>query len=1187
MYKKLETAFRGLRGITFAVLAAGIVTACGGGGTREPARDDSLEAANSTTAQTVLQAVPPASATAAAAAADSRKKAADVVATTMRVHYHRLNSDYTGWQIHTWNAAQSPDWNAGWNATGSDDFGAIYDVPLAAASGTVGYLFHDGDTKDDNGADQGWQLVSGSNEIWRVEGDLTTYTANPLTAPPPDIATLRVHYIRFAGDYANWGLHLWGGSGLDTSRMAGIGYGDWNNPTPFSAMPNYAAGSAEIVFDIPVLNPTTNPGTTSIEFLIHGMPPNNNDKDGRPNNIHVDFGGLTIANQVGQVWLVEQDATIYTSQPDLRSVSTTDARAVWLTGSLVKWPRVAADAPVKLYWSATGAIVAQKDQPLLGADGFITLDPYTAAVPAAAATRFKYVANGGVFTVRAADVAKLRKLHTNQLVLVQENAGGAVQNSTTGQVAGALDDLYAKAASTAPLGATAEFGRTTFRLWAPTARNVSLYAYLGATASAKLALPMSLDTATGIWSLTLPGNWNGLYYSYGVQVFVRGVGVVRNIVTDPYSLSLSANSVRSEVTDLSSPRLKPFGWDATRPPDTVTGSTDMAIYELHVRDFSDNDPSVPAAHRGKFMAFTDANSNGMRHLRALAQAGLTDVHLMPSFDISSVPEIGCTTPSPSGAPDSSSQQASVAATASTDCYNWGYDPFHFTSPEGSYATSVADGSTRVVEFRRMVQSLNQAGLRVGMDVVFNHTTASGENDHSVLDEVVPGYYHRLDANGGVLRDSCCDDTATENMMMGRLMTDSVVTWARDYHVSSFRFDIMGLQPRDAMVALQTKVDAATGHHVELIGEGWNFGAVANGARFVQADMLDLNGTGIGTFNPAIRDAIRGGGCCDSGSALVSNQGYINGLFYDPNPQAGAHSAGDLMWLGDVIKASLAGSIRSYTLTTSWDAQLPLEQISFEGLPAGYVTSPSEVVNYFENHDNLTIFDNNVYKLPTATSREDRARVQMLGAAINAFSQGVAYFHAGVDTLRSKSLDGNSYDSGDWFNRLDWSYTDDNFGVGLPPAGSNQSNWPTQQPLLANAAIKPTPVEIAWTRDEFRDLLKIRRSTTLLRMHSADDIKARLRFYNTGSQQIPTLLVGDLDGRGYAGANFQELTYFVNVDKAAHSIAIPALQSRAFQLHPVHAAFSAADRRAAQATYDGTTGTFNIPARTAVVFVVKR
>jgi hypothetical protein len=819
MNKTLETAFRGWRGIVLAMLAAIILTACGGGAeSTSPARDDTLAAANAASAQTVLHPVPPS--TIAATAADAgRKKVADVVATSLRVHYHRLNSDYSGWQIHTWNAAQSPAWNGGWDVSGTDDFGVYYDVPLAASSGTVGYLFHDGDTKDDNGADQSYVLLNGANEIWRVEGDLTTYASNPLTSPAPDISMLRVHYIRFASDYANWGLHLWDGSGLDASRMGTIGYGDWNNPTPFGAMPGYAPGSGEIVFDIPVLNPRSNPGTTSIEFLIHGMPPNINDKDGRPNNIHVDFGSLAIANQVGQVWLVEQDATVYTAQPDLRSVSTTDARAVWLNGSLVKWPRVAADGPVKLYWSATGAIVAARGQPIAGADGSITLDPCTGAVPTAAATRFKYVGNGGVFQVRATDAPQLKKLLTNQVVLVQEDATGAIQNATTAQLAGALDDLYAPAASTAPLGATVDRGRTTFRLWAPTARNVSLYAYLGATAGAKLALPMAFDAGTGIWSLTVPGDWDGLYYMYGVQVFVRGTGVVRNIVTDPYSLSLSANSLRSQVTDLSSPRLKPPGWDFSRPPQTVAGSTDMSIYELHVRDFSDNDPTVPAAHRGKFMAFTDMNSNGMRHLRALAQAGLTDVHLMPSFDISSIPEIGCTTPSPGGAPDSTSQQATVAATASTDCYNWGYDPFHFTAPEGSYATSVADGATRVIEFRRMVQSLNQAGLRVGMDVVFNHTTASGENDHSVLDEVVPGYYHRLDAAGNVLRDSCCDDTATENMMMGRLMTDSVVTWARDYHVSSFRFDIMGLQPRDTMVALQARVDAAVGRHVELIGEG--------------------------------------------------------------------------------------------------------------------------------------------------------------------------------------------------------------------------------------------------------------------------------------------------------------------------------------------------------------------------------
>jgi pullulanase-type alpha-1,6-glucosidase len=422
-------------------------------------------------------------------------------------------------------------------------------------------------------------------------------------------------------------------------------------------------------------------------------------------------------------------------------------------------------------------------------------------------------------------------------------------------------------------------------------------------------------------------------------------------------------------------------------------------------------------------------------------------------------------------------------------------------------------------------------------------------------------------------------------MMGKLMIDSVITWARDYHVSSFRFDIMGHQPRSVMEELKAKVKLAAGRDVQLLGEGWNFGEVANGQRFVQAEMLSLNGSGIGSFNPLIRDAVRGGGCCDSGDALIANQGYVNGLWYDPNAQGGGKTKNDLMWLGDVIKAGLAGSIRSYTLTTHWDATLPLEQISVGGIPAGWVIDPAEVVNYFENHDNQTFFDLNAYRLPLETSKEDRARVQMLGAALNSFSQGVAYFHAGADTLRSKSMDRNSYDSGDWFNKLDWSYADNNFGVGLPMQRDNGNEWGMIQPRLANPLIKPTATEIGWTRDVFRDLLKIRASSTLLRLRTADDIKARLTFLNTGSGQEPTVLAGLLNGAGYPGANFQKLAYFVNVDKVAHNISADALKGQAFQLHPVHLAPNAGDKRAAEAQFDATSGTVSIPARTAVVFVV--
>ncbi len=1168
----------------------GLLAACGGGSSAEGAQQAPMSgigtAAVDENGVELLAGVPAAGQTLRAKIAAVATPGAP--ATSLRVHYRRSASDYTGWQIHTWNAAQSPNWNGGWDAAGNDDFGVYYDVPLAAGSGTVGFLLHNQDNKDNGGADQSYVLQAGANEIWRLQGDSTNYASNPLLLPVPDIKTVRVHYKRFDAGYSAWGLHLWNGSGLNAAALpAGVNIENWGQPVPLASMLGYAMGDGEVVFDIPVLNPQGDVNRKGLEFIIHGMPPNENDKDGRNDNIRVEYAALTVQNQVGQIWLVEHDATVYTALPDLRSVSSTDARAVWLNKSLVKWPRIATSSPVRLYYSATGQISVALDAPVQGADGYITLDAFAGTVPAADALRFKYVASGTVFNVRAADMVALPSLHQKQLVLVQEDANGRVQNATTAQIAGALDDLYAAAYNAPDLGAVASNGSTSFKLWAPTAQNVSLVLTtpLGNSGLTRTTTePMTRAAATGVWSLSKQGHLQGATYRYQVQVFVKGTGLVKNLVTDPYSLGLTLGSQQSVVMDLQAQATKPSGWDQSAPPATVAAPSDLSIYELHVRDFSINDTSVPAPKRGKYLAFTESQSNGMKHLAALAAAGLTDVHLLPVFDIASVNEKSCVTPAPSGAPDSESQQATVAATAGTDCFNWGYDPLQFTTPEGSYSSNANDPLARVVEFRRMVQALNAAGLRVGMDVVFNHTTSSGQNANSVLDKVVPGYYYRLNATGGIERSTCCENTAAENLMMAKLMIDSAVTWTRDYRISSLRFDIMGHHPRSVIEALKARVQAATGRAVQIVGEGWNFGEVANGSRFVQAEMLSLNGSGIGSFNPLIRDAVRGGGCCDTGNALVANQGYVNGFFYDSNANASSQSRGELMWFADRLKASLAGSIRSFQMQTSWDANLRLDQIDVGGIPAGWVLEPGEVVNYMENHDNLTLFDNNVFRLPTTTSHEDRARVQILASAINAFSQGVAYFHAGVDTLRSKSLDKNSYDSGDWFNRLDWSYADNGFAAGLPPSRDNADNWGLARPLLTNALIKPTPSDIAWTRDAFRDLLRIRKSTTLLRLRTANDIKARLSFLNTGSNQEATVLVGRVDGTGYAGANFDELVYLINVDKTDKRLTLPTLAGHALVLHPVHTAATAADKRAAQASFNSATGSFSLPARSAVVFV---
>jgi pullulanase len=1185
MYETTTSLWRRLLGALMAC-ATLLLAACGGGSSSNGA--DPLAQANASNISTILSAVP--SETGGGGGGGSK---------TVRLHYNRAGGDYAGWTVYVYNGPGEVlgSW-PGKGPDGTDSYGPYWDITAGGDSFNFIIVKDGGGTREPSnwsgrtGSDeqQFWAL-SGGNSIWKREGDATNYTTNPIGAPTPDIDTVRVHYQRLDGQYDKWGVHIWGASGLDVSRLPAATQpriDNWVDALAFNEFNGYSAGADEIVFDIPVLNPQGDPNRTALEFIIHGRGPaggDPNDKDGRDNNIRATYAALTIAGKVGEIWLVQGDSTVYTARPDLRKASTRDARAYWLNRSLIQMPGGSVAGTWKLYHSAGGQIKTEKDKAVSGADGSIVLDVFAGTVPSAVAERFKFVPSGLVLQVRTADQAQLPTLLKSQLVLVQENAAGEVQNATTAQIPGVLDDLYAAAGSVDDLGVTIAGGNTRFKLWAPTAQKVSVAIYGNGLGDATALIPATFDATTGVWSASATGDLSGQYYRYVVEVFAIGTGLVRNLVTDPNSISLTTDSKRSWIGSLDAASTKPAGWDTQAFPAKVQAQTDMVIYELHVRDFSFNDFSVSEVNRGKYMAFTESGSNGMKHLKALSDAGLTDVHLLPVFDLATVPETRCELVTPTGAPDSQAQQAAVAAQKDADCFNWGYDPFHFNAPEGSFASSRVDGAVRIREFRAMVQALHAAGLRVGMDVVYNHTTASGQNDRSVLDRVVPGYYHRLSKEGGVERSTCCDNTATEHLMMGKLMVDSAVLWAKQYKIDSFRFDLMGHQPRSVMEELQAKVNAATGRQINLIGEGWNFGEVQNNARFRQASQLELNGSGIGTFSDRARDHVRGGSPFDGGEFLVKNQGYINGLFYDDNGSGANKSRNDLMWSADMIKVGLAGSIRDFVVTTHWDAALRLEQIDYNGQPAGYVSSPTEVVNYVENHDNQTLFDINAYRLPTTTSREDRARVQILGAAINTFSQGIAYFHAGIDTLRSKSMDRDSFNSGDWFNRLDWTYQDNYFGIGLPVQEKNGDNWPIIAPLLGNANIKPMAADIAWTRDAFRDLLKIRSSTTLLRLRTAADIKQRLTFHNVGSTQVPTVLAAHLNGAGYAGAGFAELAYFVNVDKVPQTITIDALKGKAFQPHPVHSAATAADKRAAQATYTAGSGAFTIPARTAVVFVV--
>jgi len=765
------------------------------------------------------------------------------------------------------------------------------------------------------------------------------------------------------------------------------------------------------------------------------------------------------------------------------------------------------------------------------------------------------------------------------------------------QIPGVLDDLYTYEGQ---LGVTWEGDVPTIRVWAPTANSVTFHLFDDSDpATSGTTMPMNLDTATGVWSIGGEAGWKHKFYLFEVEVYVHSTGQVEhNLVTDPYSFSLAMNSARSQIVDLADATLKPGGWDSVAKPE-LAAPEDISIYEIHVRDFSVNDPSVPAELKGTFKAFTLDDTYGISHLKSLQEAGLTHLHLLPVFDIATInenkaewqePDPGVLATYP---PDSDQQQAAVTATEELDAFNWGYDPFHYTTPEGSYSTN-PDGATRIVEFREMVQSINEdVGLRVVMDVVYNHTNASGQAEKSVLDRIVPGYYHRLNDTGQVETSTCCANTASEHSMMEKLMIDSLLVWAKEYKIDAFRFDLMGHHMlrnmenvRAALDALTLEEDGVDGQSIYIYGEGWNFGEVADNARGENATQLNVGGLGIGTFSDRLRDAVRGGGPFDEGEDLRRNQGFANGLYYDPNAFNSGSQAelDDLLLSTDQIRVGMAGNLAAYEFIDRNGNLITGADVDYNGQPAGYTSDPQEDITYISKHDNQTLYDNNTYKTPVDTSMADRVRLQNVGLSTVVLGQGVPFFHAGSDLLRSKSFDRDSFNSGDWFNKLDFTYQANNYGVGLPVAGKNQANWPIMQPLLANPDLNPGAADILQMADLYQELIAIRYSSKLFRLETFDDVQQRVAFHNTGPNQIPGLIVMSISDK-VGGEDLDQdrdaLFVLINANDQAQSFTIADAAGRYLSLHRVQQV--SVDPVVRNSTFDRAAGTFVIPARTTAVF----
>jgi len=844
------------------------------------------------------------------------------------------------------------------------------------------------------------------------------------------------------------------------------------------------------------------------------------------------------------------------------------------------------------------------------------------SMPAYIAKQFPYLANMQAYAVQIPTADIKQWLKHRVMVLALDNQQHVLQAIDI-QNANLLDALFTSAKHDANevnnYGATVKATAVNFSLWAPTAQSVSVELFnADKTPVTAHALPLMEDEQTGVWQLNTPLASAGMYYQYQLTLYHPAIKAVTTLhTTDPYSLSLSTNSQYSQIVDLNAANTQPNGWVTQKVP-SVAAPEDNILYELHIRDFSASDPTLSTPlHRGKYAAFSETNSASIKHLQQLHQAGINTIHLLPTFDFATVnerPEHSidlhdplskvchikpalplCATTDPQLtlakvlaklSPRSAQAQAIISEIRAKDDYNWGYDPYHYTVPEGSYAMQ-PEGVSRLVEFRAMVMHLHQLGFRVVMDVVYNHTHAAGVAKQSVLDKIVPNYYQRLTPlTGAIEQSTCCDNTATEHVMMAKLMTDSLVTWARDYKIDGFRFDLMGHQPKAVMIAARTavrQVDADT----YFYGEGWNFGEVANNQRFIQASQLNLAGTEIGTYSDRLRDAVRGPGVSAAGNDIRRNQGIGNGLFTLPNElQTVVKSTKQYSLLMDQLRIGLAGNLANFPLVNNAGKSVLGKDIPYGDQPTGYASDPADTINYVSKHDNQTLWDNNQYRNPFNLTASQRVRLHLQSLAYPLFAQGIPFLQMGAELLRSKSFLRDSYDYGDWFNRVDFTFHDNNYDVGLPPAEKDQQNWPLIQSVLRHNQYRDhvSSAQIKFANALFDELVRIRMSSVLFRLRTNQQIINRVHFLNTGPNQQTGLIVMQLTDQQHLpvlDSNWQQIIVIFN--SSAHQQTFTFKNANQFHLHPVQQHSIDA---VVKTSVTNKTG-FVVPALTTSVFVLPR
>ena len=508
------------------------------------------------------------------------------------------------------------------------------------------------------------------------------------------------------------------------------------------------------------------------------------------------------------------------------------------------------------------------------------------------------------------------------------------------------------------LGAVYSPKMTRFKVWAPEAESVKLNLYKQGEGDNLIEQHIMKKSANGTYVFEKQGDCNGIYYTYTVV----NHGEEQEAV-DPYTKAAGVNGQRGMVINLAKTNPQGFEMDGYRNPEHIT---DAIIYEGSVRDFT-MDESSGVFHNGKFLGLTEANTTNhfgeATALDYISGLGVTHVQILPAFDFETV--------------DEKNQKAQ---------YNWGYDPDNYNVPEGSYAVSPYDGAVRIQEMKQMVLALHSRGIGVIMDVVFNHTY---RRDDSNLQKIVPGYYYRSDETGYTNGSGCGNEVASDRPMVQKLIVDSLIYWAKEYHIDGFRFDLMGVLDIDTMNVIAERLKEIR-PDVYLYGEGWNGGpsSLAEEKRAFKASAKKM--PGIGMFNDDIRDTIKGSVFYDD------HLGFVNG---------GTH-------LENALRYGITGAV----------AHPQVDYDAYGSKP--WAKEPGQSINYVSCHDNYTLWDKLSVSCPEA-SEEKKKAMNRLCAAIVFTSQGVPFIQAGEEFLRSKPLPEkkgfaeNSYNMPDAVNSIKW------------------------------------------------------------------------------------------------------------------------------------------------------------------------